>query len=137
MALVLREVQIWFGRKYAAIYNNEEIIWQMNVGIPVENYDDDGMVMLFKRIAHVGWYLAETKEPINIDSAREAPKYSTRKLHLSSIYTEDINVIPEVAAEVAGYARSNLRNSGLHLLIDIGASFIYRYFHICFKRHKK
>jgi hypothetical protein len=32
-----------------------------------------------------------------------------------------IEVIPEIAAEVVGYARSNQRDPGLHLIIDVGA----------------
>ena len=34
----------------------------------------------------------------------------------------DSELRPEVIAEVAGYANSPLRNEGLHLLVDIGAS---------------
>jgi hypothetical protein len=33
-----------------------------------------------------------------------------------------IEVVPEVAAQAVGYARSTLRDPGLHLLVDVGAS---------------
>lgn len=51
-----------------------------------------------------------------------APKYSDIKDKIKNdISPEDINVIPEVAAELVGYARSSLRETGLHVLIDLGA----------------
>jgi len=34
----------------------------------------------------------------------------------------EFELIPEVIAEVTGYARSQFRNEGLHILVDIGAS---------------
>lgn len=33
-----------------------------------------------------------------------------------------IEVVPEVAAQAVGYARSTLRDPGLHLLVDVGAT---------------
>ena len=34
----------------------------------------------------------------------------------------DFELVPEVIAEVTGYARSEFRNEGLHFLVDVGAS---------------
>jgi hypothetical protein len=42
--------------------------------------------------------------------------------HLSDRDAADIQPIPEVAEEVAGYAKSTLRDEGLHILVDIGAT---------------
>ena len=34
----------------------------------------------------------------------------------------DFDVLPEVAAATAGYALSTLRQEGVHLMVDVGAS---------------
>ena len=37
---------------------------------------------------------------------------------------EQVDVVPEIAAEVVGYARSKHRREGLHVMVDVGASTI-------------
>ncbi len=55
------------------------------------------------------------------EKAIEIIKKSKRDVDLKDIFQYNINVIPEIVAEVIGYAHSDQRNQGLHLMIDVGA----------------
>ena len=64
------------------------------------------------------------------ETLQKAKRYIVDKDKLAEMEAEDslwlhrdfVNTHPEVIMEVVGYARSPLRNNGLHLLVDIGAS---------------
>lgn len=121
IALMLREVRNWFEQTQRNIYHGQEIIWQLNLGIPVKNYDDERIKRTFHCIAKAGWYISERDRPIDMGSARDALNMTALRRFNPGIDPAYINVVPEVAAEVAGYALSPLREEGLHLLVDVGA----------------
>jgi len=121
IALVLKQTRSWFVESNQTLYQNDTLEWQMNLGLPAHNYDDKKLRSMFEAVARIGWHLSEQTDPITLEDARKAfTDIASGDFHLG-IDPEYIQVYPEVAAEVAGYARSRLRNPGLHLLIDIGA----------------
>jgi hypothetical protein len=122
VALVLRYVRCFFMKNQAGIYKNNRLRWQLNLGIPVKNYDDTAIRDAFHQAALAGWWLSSQRGEIKIQSAKEAMQKIQDPDFMPGINRAFINVIPEVAAEVAGYAHSDLREEGLHLLIDIGAT---------------
>lgn len=122
ISIVLRYARHWFITSQAAIYRNNLLRWQMNLGIPVKNYDDKHVKEAFHNAALAGWYLSEQKGEITLTGAKTALKNIKEHDFHPGIHRDYINVVPEVAAEVAGYAYSDMREEGLHLLVDIGAA---------------
>jgi len=122
IAIVLRYVRHWFIESQADIYKNNLLRWQLNLGIPVKNYDNKQIKDAFHKAALIGWWLSEQKGEITLTSSKKAFEKSKDSNLQLGIHREYINVVPEVAAEVAGYAYSDLREEGLHLLVDIGAT---------------
>lgn len=114
IALVFRQVRCYFFNTYRDIYKNDFFVWSIHCGIPSKNYDDKNLCDLFKKAVLAGWDLSIKNENVTIDSVR---------VTLKNIEThpDTVEVFPEVVAEIAGYAKSPLREEGLHLLIDIGA----------------
>jgi hypothetical protein len=122
IALVLKKAHQWFQETHGHLFVGQNIVWQLNVGMPAKNYDDEDLHKRFLHLAQVGWYLSRLSIPITVSAASEAWKMAhLSKFEPGDIDKDNINVVPEVAAEVAGYARSSLRGEGLHLLVDIGA----------------
>lgn len=125
LALVLRFVREWFLNNKKDIYGNFRLRWHINLGLPSADFDDESLYRLYQKILRAAFDLSlkpegikttdlpETFEQIQEDAAEGGPWENLI-----------LDVIPEVAAAVAGYARSSLRDprgAGLHLLVDIGA----------------
>jgi len=128
IALVLQRTITWFLNKYQDIYGNTHIIWQLNIGLPSRSYDDSSMCEVFRLVALAGWRAAVLNKEITVDCVKESIKDSRTDLQMPDevkapvLHPNYVEIIPEVISEVIGYARSPLRNEGLHLLVDIGAS---------------
>lgn len=120
VGLALREVRHWFLTNEAENYGTDAIRWSLNLGIPSAGYDDTSVRGRFERIARAGWRLSLSPTPLAIENAAEAFSQSDDIASLKGA----IEVVPEVAAQVVGYAKSRHRRDGLHLLLDVGASTI-------------
>lgn len=123
IANALREIRQWFLSTQSNIFSKNKIRWHLNIGIPSAGYNDFKLKKLFKEIAETAWLLSTESGKIKIEKIKKMiDSDSGRMLKFKGdIDPEDIYIIPEVAAEVVGYARSPLRDEGLHVLIDIGA----------------
>ncbi|MFC1850962.1 hypothetical protein ACFL27_12280 [candidate division CSSED10-310 bacterium] len=131
IALVLREVRKWFWLNHSDTYRNDRLNWQVNIGMPARSFDDKKLEMIFRTIALAGWNLSVNKADLNIDLIHQAIKKSQRQLKSTSqkisqkkydIHPDYVIAIPEIIAEVIGYANSPLKKPGLHFLVDVGAS---------------
>ncbi len=133
IALILRYVRYYFLKKYENIYKRNELIWAINIGVPSTSFDNQALSNSFHLVALAGWYASVQEGHIDIQKIETALKTSCRDLENkkrgSYHYLEDsrlhldlVHVVPEVIAEVIGYAKSPLRNEGMHLLVDIGAT---------------
>jgi len=128
IALVLQRAITWFLGKYQDVYRNTHIIWQLNIGLPSRSYDDKSMCEVFRLVALAGWRVAVLNNEVTVDCVKESIKNSRidirkpDKVKAPVLHPDYVEIIPEVISEVIGYARSPLRNEGLHLLVDIGAS---------------
>jgi hypothetical protein len=117
LALTLREARARFLTAEREIYRRFAAQrWALNLGIPSAGYDDELIRRRFLRVARAAWWLSEGSEPLTWDSVREALRREPFNPGIA------IEVVPEVAAQAVGYARSTLRDPGLHLLVDVGAS---------------
>lgn len=120
IGLVLRQVKSYFIKTYHDIYKDLSIRWHLNLGIPAENYDDEDLVNIYYNIAIVAWYISNHN--IHFNTFDKFLDYITNKSFDLGINKELINVVPEVIAEVASFEKSSMRQDGLHLLIDVGAT---------------
>ncbi len=120
VGLALREVRRKFLIAERDNYGADRLRWSMNLGIPSAGYDDDITRERFGVVARAGWFLSLSAEPVSVPLARAA----VDRVISGDISDVTIRVVPEVAAQVVGYAKSRQRNEGLHFLLDIGASTI-------------
>lgn len=118
---VLQYSRNWFWRKYEDRYRQYDPVWEFNLGIPAASHDDEEVNSLFEKIARVGWWLSHRESPTISEAEKGFQKLERGKFD-AGIHEDLVGVIPEVAAQVVGYAQSSLRRTGLHVLVDIGAS---------------
>ncbi len=124
-ALVFKNVREWFNNNLGKIYADKDIIWEINVGIPARDFNDEDLVERFEYVSLLGWELSFKKciTSNNVKLIRDRiPTFPKQKSDLISIHPEYVNAFPEVIAGVIGYAKSRMRQNRMHLLVDIGAS---------------
>jgi hypothetical protein len=118
-ALALREVRSWFLEHQRDVYGTRRLLWSMNVGLPAAPHDDAHIRERFERVARAGWRASLEEVDVTCALAR---KHLAAPSGSSTLDLDTLELVPEVVAEAVGYARSDRRQPGLHLLIDIGAS---------------
>jgi hypothetical protein len=110
-----------FNEKYE-LYRRFNIIWHLNLGIPSGQFSNK-KYKYYKLIAIAAWILSRSKALITLPEAEEVFK-RVKALQIENdfgIYLDNINIIPEVTAEIQSYVQSNQRKNGLHFVVDIGA----------------
>lgn len=125
LGLVLREARCYVLDTQAEAYGSYRIRWAVHLGIPSAGYDDDEIKGAFLSVARTAWMLSRRSESMTLATAMMELK---GKDHAKAIEADPdvtgIEVVPEIAALVVGYARSRRRREGLHMIMDIGASTI-------------
>lgn len=122
LGLTLRTARQWLLETQKDVYGLYRIRWALNMGIPSAGYNDEDEIMraAFGSVARAAWKLSLQPDLPTLDTATEA----LRTADCESNSSVGIEVVPEIAAEVVGYARSRSRSEGLHVMVDVGASTI-------------
>ena len=120
LGLVLRRARQWLLADQQDVYGSSRIEWALNIGIPSAGYDDKPMRDAFRLVGRAAWLLSLQPAPPTVATSIDALRCAERESEPSV----PIDVVPEIAAEVVGYARSRRRNDGLHVMVDVGASTI-------------
>lgn len=124
LSFVLRYVRGWLTTNRPELVRGRSLSWFVSVGLPAADYDKRDLLARYRAVCATALMLASSGEVISMESTRA---FSVRPEVLavsgSSIEGEKLGVavLPEVAAEVAGFMRSSAGASGLYLLVDIGA----------------
>lgn len=125
LAYAIRYIRGWMLTRHAEVFMGRELIWSVNVGLPAEKVDSADLVCNYRRAAAAALLLADSGLPITTESCRSTiNRDDVRDLAKTdeTLLARGISVVPEVAAEVAGWARSTKRQDGLYAMIDIGAA---------------
>lgn len=120
IGLALRSARQWLLDTQKDAYGIYHLRWALNIGIPSAGYNDENMRPTFGLVARAAWNLSLQPDLPTLHTATKALRIAGDK----SDSDIDIDVVPEIAAEVVGYARSRLRSEGLHVMVDVGASTI-------------
>jgi len=115
LALAIREARGWYLNSQHRDIGHRRLRWSMNLGIPSAGYDDEDIARGFGRAAALAWRLSVEEQSVDLALARELESGDLDP-------GIELAVVPEVAAEVVGYARSPRRRNGLHVLLDVGAT---------------
>ena len=112
-------IEDWSGH-WGKLYPGLEPKWSLNLGIPAAKMDDSFIVERFEQVALAVWRIFENKNSvIDLYLAKTNLDYVIEEGYTPNT---EINIVPEVAAQVATYAQSSFRRDGLHALVDVGAA---------------
>lgn len=132
IGLVLMEVREWFWNEKSSDYENVRIDWQLNMGMSSRSYDDHALNTLMKRVALAAWNLTlNNKDSIDVRDIRSAIAAADHQISegiidedSQQLHPDNVCPVPEIIAQVVGYARSPMRQNGMYLILDVGASTI-------------
>ncbi len=116
LALAARRARDWFLETQQEIVSPYELEWIWNLGIPSDGSGSAARIQeAFLKALNAASYLTEFESPIRLNDAERL---------VATPLPDDprLTVVPEVVAEVVGYARSHFREEGLHILVDVGAT---------------
>jgi hypothetical protein len=131
LALVIRHARSWLFQEFRSRYSTTDIIWKINFGLPARNYEDESLVKTFKELALCAANLSsdQTVTDITKDSVLKYLRIS--RLIVSGEATddgifrlEDVDVVPEIAAQIYGFVRSDhwdRHGNKMMMMVDIGA----------------
>jgi hypothetical protein len=124
LTFVFRYSRGWLFTHRSRLFRKRRPVWFLNVGMPVANFDDASLVSVYRRIAAASMLLGNFDGPLNIETTRvfltdrhvvDAAQSSANSEKLG------VAVLPETAAEAAGFAKSTNRAPGVYLMVDVGA----------------
>ena len=120
-ALALRYVRCWFLATKHDVCGNFRLNWHWSLGLPAAVKDKFNQREAFERVGKAAWIVSMQPGPVTTAGVRKAIE-DIKASRFSEDDMPDFELLPEVIAEVMGYARSTSRDEGLHLLADVGAS---------------
>ncbi len=122
LARTLQIARSWYLSTQREAFGHARIEWQLNLGIPAVGNAFDEKKAMFNKLAKAAWIAScELAEITSAGVADIIAQTTDLRLNNSDIHSDNINVIPEIVAEILGYSRSSARRNGLHILVDIGA----------------
>ena len=122
LALALRYARRWFIATKEGTFGKLPLIWAFNIGLPAAIDDNEKLREAYRTAGQAAWAVSKCEGPVTIEAVEREIK---RRRSIGSENGEldvEFDAIPEVVAEVVGYARSTARREGLHFLMDVGAS---------------
>lgn len=116
LAMVICRAKVAFMREYGQNFAGYLPKWEfINIGIPAATKSDNDRRRAFQHAANAALALADSGREITADSAAEAIKRAGDN-------DDRCLLMPEVAAQIQGYKKSDVRRYGLHIMADAGAS---------------
>lgn len=131
LALVLIRVQRWFMESQRDVIGHfTSFNWSFNLGVPSPHVGDSPQSRRFLRVGAAAWMLAEDslgrgQDDVSLTEASACLEQAEKMQGQGGSHDQltcDFAIVPEIVAAAVGYARSNERNDGLHMMIDVGAS---------------
>ena len=111
IALIIKYIKNWFIQEHGNddIVKNKNIVWQVNLGIPSAQFNDDGDNAKFLRILKEAYQLSNQAE-----ISTSSPIIEENKV--------DLNIVPEIIASIQSYIKRNdISHEGLYCVSDVGA----------------
>ncbi len=121
LAWVMRYGRAWVYHHQGSLVRGSELAWEVNLGAPTGVWEKQApLLRTYARVARAAWQLSQHAQLTLVRAERCFGESSdTQQLH--GLETPPC-IVPEFAAQVAGFARSPQRTEGgLYLLVDVGA----------------
>lgn len=123
LSMVIRHIRAYILTRKQNIYGSNYIDWLINIGLPTDSFHNAKLSETYQKIVRAAWNISTLDKNITLDTVRTALDVNLDDDFQKgeSIHQELITPFPEFVAQITGYVRSPLRQSDMHLFIDVGA----------------
>ncbi|MXZ43782.1 MAG: hypothetical protein F4Z01_02205 [Gammaproteobacteria bacterium] len=124
LAYVISYVRGWLTTNQAQAFRTREPVWRINVGMPTDSFDKPKVAESYRRVVSAALLLADVGLPIAADSTElvlSEPEIIHAGTFIDIAEERGVAVVPEAAAEMTSFAKSERRADGLYMMIDVGA----------------
>jgi len=118
LAWSLRYIRAWVWETCADLVRDRRIAWTVNLGCPAQSWSSRALLQHYERLARATWQLSLQPGEIGYGAARQVLAARGEQAMLD---LDELRIVPEFIAEIAGYVFSPQCAEGPHLLIDVGA----------------
>ena len=120
LAWVMRYARAWLYRHQASLVGNRRLVWEVNIGCPIDPWCSTSSRENLSQVGICAWKLSQEQCYITLAAAKEL--LHTRPLSPALVGMDNLDIVPEFVAQIAGYLNSPQgKEDGLHLLADVGA----------------
>ena len=120
LAEVIAYAQNWFRENSSPNYRQGNWIWSLNLGFPEKNVTSDSrLAAAYRSCAAIALQLVAGSSTPTPKLAEKFAKSGKKTPSLNP--APQVELYPEIAAQLAGYINSPFRKPGKLLLIDVGA----------------
>lgn len=119
IAWVMRYARAWLFKHQELLVKNRRLAWEVNIGSPSDPWCSESLKNRYKDSGLRAWKLSQFDGNISLSMA--AKLCVEEGLTPEMVGLDDLHVVPEFVAQIAGYVKSPQRQDGLHLLVDVGA----------------
>jgi len=119
LANLTRYARAWLEEHHSRELAQVNPRWEFNLGLPTGSYaENQTLKARYEQIGRCAWALS-LEATSSIRSAQRLLAEENEAILPPGL--QSLKVIPEFAAQVAGYYESSQRREGIHLLVDVGA----------------
>ncbi|MGE0483477.1 MAG: hypothetical protein AB7Q81_05030 [Gammaproteobacteria bacterium] len=118
LAWAFRYIRAWVWESCADLVRDRRVAWTVNLGCPANSWSSQTLLQHYEHLARAAWRLSLQPGEIGYGAARQLIAARGEQA-MSDL--DELRIVPEFIAEIAGYVFSPQRADGPHLLIDVGA----------------
>lgn len=122
LALAIREARGWLFTAHAESYAKTQIVWTLALGQPADQATPGALTQLFQRLGLAAWEVAGNPSEVTSNLCAEALRTMADAAIADSEL--DVNVMPEIVAQIYGFVSSNqfdAKSRNIFLIADVGA----------------
>lgn len=120
LSWVVKYARAWLYQYHASVIDGTELRWELNLGAPTGSWAADGAALRerYLQLGLAAWRLSQ-ESGVTLRRARVIMSETPSQQFGWGL--EQLSVLPEFAAQIAGYVHSPQRRDGLYLLVDVGS----------------
>lgn len=117
LSYVISFIRDEISRKFGSNLINDSTAWYINMGVPLEAQKDDQRALLYKRVLEIASLLEAGHHGTERISIHELDDFFVANRNTSN---PNINILPEIYAEVLLYQQYLNTPAGFYTVVDIG-----------------
>lgn len=119
LALQIRQARGWLMTERKVLTQRGQLTWSYNFGFPAASLNFDILRRRYEHCVLAALSLANDKVDVTVVTSRAELRRAAHNT-VAQLERARAQLVPEIAAAVAGFAQSALLDDGLYALVDVG-----------------